>query len=211
MARLLDYFGRRTNWQRRLWNPGTVTVLQETLEAVDLLASGHRGEAVKEPARMAQRRSGPDRGLGTSADRSALAATLRQLQESPGSLIARHQLDQLLTSITKDYLARWSRVLSSDPNALAPEAASGTLGGHLLGLGFSSDYLHRWATWLAKQRRPASLAQVFREAEEVTCRQPRRWEVLVPFIALARHSQQMPPEWLDAGEQHSGCPRTRPW
>jgi len=199
MARLLDYFGRRTNWQRRLWNPGTVTVLQETLEAVDLLASGHRAEAVRELARMAQHRSGPDRGLGTSADRSALTATLRKLQESPRSPIARHQLDQLLTSITKDYLARWSRILSSDPNALAPEAASRTLAGHLLGLGFSSDYLHRWATWLAKQRSPASLAEVFREAEEVTRRQPRRWEVLVPFIALARHSQQMPPEWLDAG------------
>lgn len=40
VARLLDYFGRGTNWQRRLWNPGTVTVLQETLEAVDLLATG---------------------------------------------------------------------------------------------------------------------------------------------------------------------------
>ena len=83
MARLLDYFGRRTNWQRRLWNPGTVTVLQETLEAVDLLASGHRAATVKELARMAQRRSGPDLGLGPSAVRSALTATLRKLQESP--------------------------------------------------------------------------------------------------------------------------------
>ena len=34
LARFLDYSGRRTNWQRRLWNPGTVTVLRETLEAV---------------------------------------------------------------------------------------------------------------------------------------------------------------------------------
>lgn len=41
MARLPDYFWRRTNWQRGLWNPGTVTVLQEALEAVDLLAAGH--------------------------------------------------------------------------------------------------------------------------------------------------------------------------
>lgn len=40
VARLLDYFGRRTNWQRLLWNPGTVTVPQETPEAVDLLATG---------------------------------------------------------------------------------------------------------------------------------------------------------------------------
>ena len=197
MARLLDYFGRRTNWQRRLWNPGTVTVLQETLEAVDLLASGHRAATVKELAQMAQRRSGPDLGVGPSAVRSALTATLRKLQESPRSPIARHQLDQLLSGITRDYLAHWSQVLSSEPEALAPEAASRTLAGHLLGLGFSPDYLHRWVTWLAKRRNPASLAEVFGEAEEVALRQPRLWDVLVPFIALARYGQQMPPEWLD--------------
>ena len=163
MARLLDYFGRRTNWQRRLWNPGTVTVLQETLEAVDLLARGHRAATVKELARMAQRRSGPDLGLGPSAVRSALTATLRKLQESPRSPIARHQPDDLLSGITTDYLAHWSQVLSSEPEALAPEEASRTLAGHLLGLGFSPDYLHRWVTWLAKRRNPASLAEVFGE------------------------------------------------
>ncbi len=134
MARLLDYFGRRTNWQRRLWNPGTVTVLEETLEAVNLLASGHRAGTVKELARMAERRSGPDLGLGPPAVRSAMTATLRKLQESPENLIARHQLDQLLTGVTTGYLARWSRVLSSDPEALAPEAASRAVAGHLLGL-----------------------------------------------------------------------------
>ncbi len=198
MVRLLDYFGRRTNWQRRLWNPGTVTVLEETLEAVDLLASGHRAATVKELAQMAERRSGPDLGLGPPAVRSALTATLRRLQKAPGNLIARHQLDQLLTGVTTGYLARWSRVLSSDPEALAPEAASRAVAGHLLGLGFSPDYLHRWVTWLANRQTPASLAEVFNEAEEVACRQPRRWDVLVPFVALARHSQQMPPKWLDA-------------
>ena len=41
------------------------------------------------------------------------------------------------------------------------------------------------------------MAEVFGEAEDVARRQPRRWDVLVPFIALARYSQQMPPEWLD--------------
>ena len=197
MARLLDYFGRRTNWQRRLWNPGTVTVLRETLEAVDLLASGHRAATVQELARLAQRRAGPDCGLGPAAVRSALTATLHKLQEAPSNPIARHQLDHLLADTTTDYLARWRRVLSSDPEALAPEAASRTLAGHLLGLGFSPDYLHRWATWLAKRRDPVSMAEVFGEAEDVARRQPRRWDVLVPFIALARYSQQMPPEWLD--------------
>ena len=63
IARLLDYFGRRTNWQRRLWNPGTVTVLQETLEAVDLLAEGHLlPRTVTELARVTQCRVGSSCG-----------------------------------------------------------------------------------------------------------------------------------------------------
>ena len=108
IARLLDYFGRRTNWQRRLWNPGTVTVLQETLEAVDLLAEGRLLQrTVTELARVARRRAGPDLGVGPPAVRSALNSTLEKLQNSPESPVARHQLDQLLASIATDYLARW--------------------------------------------------------------------------------------------------------
>lgn len=37
VARLLDFFGERTSWQRRLWTTGTIMRLQETVEAVDLL------------------------------------------------------------------------------------------------------------------------------------------------------------------------------
>ena len=211
MARLLDYFGRRTNWQRRLWNPGTVTVLQETLEAVDLLASGHlRSNTVGELARTAQRRSGPDRGVGPAAVRAALNATLDKLQRSPETPVAQHQLEHLLAEIAVGYLDRWSQVVSAEPEALAPEAASRTLAGHLLGLGFSPDHLHRWTTWLAKSRTPANLAEIFAEAEEVARRQPRSWDVLVPFAALERHSQQMPPEWLDAATATQWLSRNAP-
>ena len=199
LARLLDYFGRRTNWQRRLWNPGTVTVLQETFEAADLLASDHlRAATVQGLARTAKPRSGPDLGLGPPAVRAALTSTLAKLQEKPDSPVARHQLEELLTDVAPDYLARWAQVLSAEPDALAPEAASRLLAGHLLGLGFSPDHLHRWTTWFAKSRTPASLADIFAEADKVASRQPRRWDVLVPFAALEKHGQEMPPEWLDA-------------
>ena len=83
VARLLDYFGRRTDWQRRLWNPGTVTVLQETLEAVDLLDSGHlRTGTATELVKMARRRAGPDLGVGTEAVRTTVEATLGTLQKA---------------------------------------------------------------------------------------------------------------------------------
>ena len=97
-ARLLDYFARRTDWQRRLWNPGTVTVLRELLESVELLESGHlRSAAVQDVARIAQRRAGPDLGMGASAVRSALQTALAGLQQDPADLVAKHQLDFLPT------------------------------------------------------------------------------------------------------------------
>lgn len=200
-ARLLDYFGRRTDWQRRLWNPGTVTVLQETLESVDLLRHGHvRPAAVKELAAVARRRAGPDLGVGTEAPRAALKAALDHLQKDPADLVARHQVEASLEGMEAGYLDRWGAVLSAAPEALAPEAASRLLAGHLLGLGFSPDYLHRWALWLAKTREPQTLAALFREAHGVATRPARRWKVLVPFTALERHEQRMPSEWLDPAE-----------
>ena len=119
MARLLDYFGRRTDWQRRLWNPGTVTVLQETVEAVDLLHSGHlRERTVTGLAATAQRRAGPDRGVGPPAVRSALTAVLHSLQQAPANRVARHQLEHLLGSIEANYLGRWSDILAVEAGAL---------------------------------------------------------------------------------------------
>ena len=201
MARLLDYFGRRTDWQRRLWNPGTVTVLQETVEAVDLLHSGHlRERTVTGLAATAARRAGPDRGVGPPAVRSALTAVLRSLQQAPANRVARHQLEHLLGSIEANYLGRWSDILAVEAGALSTEGASRILAGHLLGLGFSPDHLHRWATWLTANKPPPTLADLFSEAEEVARRRVQPWQVLVPFIALEQHGQQMPPEWLEPAE-----------
>lgn len=198
VARLFDYFGLRTDWQRRLWNPGTVTVLQETLEAIDLLDSGHlRTGTVAELVNTARRRAGPDLGVGSAAVRSTIEATLGTLQKSPGDRVARHQLEDLLISVEMDYLTRWSAGLVDNAEVLAPESASRLLAGHLLGARFSPDYLHRWATWLATNRPPRTLIELFDEAAEVVRRPVRDWQVFVPFIALERHAQQMPAEWLD--------------
>ena len=129
-----------------------------------------------------------------------MEATLGTLQKSPDDRVARHQLEGLLISVEANYLTRWSAVLVDDAEVLAPESASRLLAGHLLGTGFSPDYLHRWATWLSTNRPPRTLADLFNEAAEVVLRWARTWQVFVPFIALERHAQQMPPEWLDPAE-----------
>lgn len=39
-ARLLDFFGAETPWQRRLWDVGTCLTLHEIVEAADAVVAG---------------------------------------------------------------------------------------------------------------------------------------------------------------------------
>ena len=202
IARLLDFFGRRTDWQRRLWNPGTVTVIEEVHEALAFMQTEHLTErAVDDLARTAVRRAGPDLGVGAREVRSALTMALKA---APKDDLARLKVEHLLTIIKPNYLGRWSDSLAGDPRALSTEAASRLLAGHLLGLGFSPENLHRWANWLQSQQPPDSLSDIFAEAEEVARRQPQVWQILIPFSSIERHDQAMPAEWL-------GVTATREW
>lgn len=198
IGRLRDYFARRTNWQRRLWNPGTVTVLQETLEAVQLLEGGKVAlGAVEALARTAERRAGPDSGIGTTAKRKAITEILRKVSRSQ---MVRYQFEYLLRGVGDGYLQRWSGILRDQPDKIKTEEASRLVAGHLLGLGFSPDKLHRWSTWLYRQRQPQTLADLFEEAEALARSRKAEWVVFIPFRALGRHGQTMPDEWLDLGE-----------
>ena len=110
LARLLDYFGRRTDWQRRLWNPGTVTVLQETLEAVDLLGSGHlRAATVEDLLATAKRRAalGSRRGSARSPVGSGGCArrpeeqARRRCVSTPARAAARRHRSELLGALER--------------------------------------------------------------------------------------------------------------
>ena len=195
IGRLREYFARRTNWQRRLWNPGTITVLKESLEAARLLSEGHfRKEAVQALVRTAERRAGRDRGIGPPALRTAINECLRDITQSP---TATYELEYLLRDVGPGYFERWADVLRSEPGNIATEHASRFIAGHLFGLNFSPDKLHGWITWLEKERQPETLADLFEEAEVFSQVKEREWSVFVPFRRLGRHGQRMPPEWLD--------------
>jgi hypothetical protein len=71
------------------------------------------------------------------------------------------------------------------------------VGAHLLDLGHSPEALHRWATWLRTTTPPASISDLLDAASSVAERAARRWIVFVPFMALAKHKQEMPVEWLE--------------
>jgi len=195
LARLLDYWGRRTDWQRRLWNPSAVTVLKETLEAAVELERGHLREGtVRDLAATAERQAGPDHGIGPSDFRSLIVETLREVDRSPA---ARRQLEYLIDSAAENYLANWRDQFVATPGALPTEQVSRLIGARLLDLGHSPEALHRWATWLRAQQHPGTIADLLDAAGAVARRTTKSWTVLVPFLSLARHKQTMPNEWLE--------------
>ena len=126
-------------------------------------------------------------------------AITKALGEVSGSRMTMYELEYLLRGVAEAYLQRWSCVLRSEPGKISTEQASRFIAGHLLGLGFSLDKLHRWATWLEKARQPETLGELFEEAEVFAQIKKRTWSVFVPFRVLGQHEQTMPREWLDPG------------
>lgn len=171
-------------------------MLHEAHEAATELERGHLREgAVRDLAASVQRRAGPDVGLGAPARRDAIREALDGLAKAAD---ARRRLEYLVVSVDPvEYLEHWRDRFLSEPGALATEQASRLIGSHLLDLGHSPDALYGWATWLGSKQMPTSIAELLDAASQVATRSSREWTVFVPFLALARHGQVMPAEWLD--------------
>ena len=143
-ARLLDFFGAETAWQRRLWDVGTCMTLREIVEAADAVAERALSrEALDWLKGSALSLSGPDVGIGSPAERSTLTRALKG-DVAQGSFDSR-VIGSIVDSASRHYLDRWAAALDTAPvPAVGPERVARAIGGHLLGLGFSPEYLHRW-------------------------------------------------------------------
>lgn len=196
-ARLLDFLGDNTPWQRRLWTVGLVLSIEEVLEASIAAADG-----VLDPAAVGDLRqtvvkwAGHDRAL-TSDERSKLHEHLRSTVVPDG--LSYHALTELRARFDQDYLLRWSRALADPHDPPQAERAARAMGGHLLDKGFSGTYLHRWLTYQLKHRPEAiSLAEVVEEAHRLVGAGPKAFEVLVPFERVA--GEPSTNDWLSAEE-----------
>src|SRR5580700_4451732 len=67
-TRLLDFFGNRTPWTRRLWSAGTPLMLRELIEVADTDQGTLTEASARWLANAAKRRVGPD--LGARAGRA---------------------------------------------------------------------------------------------------------------------------------------------
>lgn len=209
-ARLLDFFAAATPWHRALWNAGLVLALRETLEASEAVRSGVLAEeALKGLGSNCLRLAGLDAGAGAEEHRHALQQALMGKVRYDG--LDFHSLKQLADQIESRYLERWAVALRSDQQRPKAERAARSVAAHLLDLGFSSDYLHRWWRFkLVHESGSKSLAEIIEEAHALAQRAAEVFEVLVLLKASPRSRSGYPPDWLSAADvsrrlREKGC------
>lgn len=192
--RLLDYFSTSTPWSRQLWRLGTILEIQELMEAWEARQRGALSESsIKYFETALARRVKHDKGIGNEAERGRLIGNIKR-QLVPGSHDV-HALKSLLRLAEIDYLERWAAAVEQE-SPPSVEVASRAVGSHLLDLGFSGIFLHKWLTYHAKyDPRQLSVAEIIREAARLTGRPMIVDQVAIPLVAA-------PP--LPAGDD-GGC------
>ena len=196
-TRMLDFFGAETAWQRRLWDIGTCLTLREIVEASDAVERALSSEAVDWLRVSALALAGPDLGVGTGAERSTLTAAL-QANVTRGSFDARI-IEQIEASANRGYLSRWASALEAATPPVGPERLARALGGHLLGSGFSPEYLHRW--WSYKVHHEGgerTLSDIVRDAHDRVAEPLACHDVIIPLRRATARVHEVP-GWLAPG------------
>jgi len=140
-ARLLDFWGRRTPWQRRLWNLGSVCLLREVIETANMLSAGHfRPGTVANLAQSAIPQVLQDEGLGSKFLRQELKESLKLVDKDTSAV---RRLEILTEDIAPKYLEHWLLFLATPGSKIRCEFLARSLGAHLLDADFSPEQLHR--------------------------------------------------------------------
>jgi hypothetical protein len=196
-ARLLEFFDARTPWHRSLWNPGLVLTLNEILEASEAVRMSVLSEEALNFAIETSLKQVPlDPGAGGSQRLKALQTTLRPKLRFDGLdfLALRH----LAQDMEAAYLNGWAAA-SSLPSKPTAERVARAIASHLLDLGFSADYLHRWWTYrLFHEQGERPLADLMLEGHALALMPPRNYDVLVVFESIAKTKSGLPTDWLNA-------------
>jgi hypothetical protein len=199
-ARLLDFFGQGTQWQRRLWHVSLVLGLREVLEAAEAARDGVLSDrSLAELKAHLREMAGPDPGVGSSEQRRVLQDLLSGDLSYGGH--AYLELVELLPMLNESYLANWAATLSADAGRPSFERAARAIAAHLLDSGFSSTYLHKWWTYrIDHEGGEKSVADLVHEALELVNRGLREYQVLMAFSKAPRGGSLDMTEWRSASE-----------
>lgn len=197
-ARLLDFFGAETPWQRRLWDVGTCLSLHEIVEAADAVVAGALSiEALNWLKGSVLELTGRDIGTGTTAERSTLTAALKG-NVGQGSFDAR-VIARIAESAESHYLQRWSVALASG-ESWGAERVARSIASHMLGLGFSTEYLHRWWTYRVRHEDgERTLGDLVEDAHVRSLDPPSAYEVTIPLQRATTRAYEIP-GWISPDE-----------
>jgi hypothetical protein len=202
VSRLLDFFAGASPWQRALWTSGIVLTLHEVLEASEAARSGVLSiDTFRDLASMASRIAGPDPGIGTDANRRALQQALRSDVVFGG--VDYHTIGHIAADLKVNYLKNWQAVLRDGSQTAPPggERTARALAAHLLDLGFSDIYLHRWCTYhMRNVAGVGTLAELVAEADRLAAKGDQPYKILMGFEAAPESKSGMPQNWLKASE-----------
>lgn len=189
-ARLLDFFGTGTPWQRRLWVIGLVLGIRELLEAADaaadrVLSWGSVVSLASELARLA----GRDAVIASSPLEAPLNAVLVKIQQEKELDPRGHEaevLRGLLAKIDPDYLTRLALVIQDPRKRPKPERAARSIASHLLDSGYSATFLNQWWTYRVKSGQVSrSLADLVGEADGLLRGAANTFDALVAFESIS--------------------------
>lgn len=204
-GRLLDFFGRRTSWHRRLWTSGLLTGLAEAAEFGGTVLSIGRGqENLLRYRRFLQQQVLADAGMVGSQKRQ-LASILGAKTFSAQAV---RELRQLQAQAAGSYLENWRREVSSGQVPI--ERLSRAIASTLLDGGFSPSGLHRWLTGLMNTNRPATIDDLLAEAARRLGLPERTWHVAVPVERMPFRRHARPGTYLEALDALASLPRPLP-
>ena len=196
-ARLLDFFGTRTHWHRRLWTIGLVLTLKELLEVSSAVRSSVLYKnSIEDVSRAAMALAGRDPGVGDKKLLGTLQGSLRTELLFDG--MDYHVVRQIASDIETQYLTRWAVSLRTSARP-APERTARAIASQLLDNGFSPTFLHRW--WSYKLRYEAGvrpLADIIDDVHTMAQKPAKDYDVLVAFGDFTKRKDAMPDGWLDA-------------
>ena len=197
----------RTPWHRGLWQPGTVVLLDEVIEAVRGTWGGSLAsdEAMKDVIRTAAEQVKRDPGVGDSSVREAVNSLLNDLlpagnaKTKPSAEL--HQLLDRVIAFTDrsrtGYFLRWiEHVRGGEVTSETVELTARLLVAHLFDEGFHRNHIHGW---LMASGNSAELAKVLLAGREMLLKQPREYEFIVGLTrAPEAVRESFGDRWLDS-------------
>src|SRR5947209_2859759 len=198
-ARLLDFFGGPTPWQRRLWSPSVSMMLKEVLEASHAVRSGVlNDDTLTSAVQAASFLAGPDPGVGTVEKKRALQLALKKGLVPAGVDYATVKI--IIDEVDHGYLERWADALGSG-NHPSAERTARAIAAHLIDAGFSQRHLHRWCTFhLRNPNGAGSLVELVRRAHAMVVQPLKEFSVMVAFEGVPASKSGLPSNWISAND-----------